>query len=130
MNKRIDPLINRNQIAVSLRKDLSEIKHSSNKRPATFLSDPRIKQWKHWILIENSFPYDMAFSMHHLLMPIREVAEPDLSKQEKQELESILDELSGDYDSRLINYPAKQSVRHHFHIHMLVYKKNRADLVF
>lgn len=50
----------------------------------------------------------MAFSVHHLLLPIREVAEPDLSKQEKQELELILDELSSDYEVRLTNYPVKQ----------------------
>lgn len=122
--------LNRNKLPVSLRKDKSEYIHTNHKKSPTFFTDPRINEWQHWFLVKNDFPYDMAFSTHHLLFPKREVAEPELNNQEKQELEEIIEELAANYDVRIINYPSKQSVRQHFHIHLLKYKEDRKDLVF
>lgn len=130
MTKNKDSKSERNKIPVSLRKDKSELDYISNKKQATFLTDPRLKEWKNWFLVDNKYPYDMAFSVHHLLLPIREVPEADLSRDEKEELEEILKELSTQYHSRLVNYPSNQSVRYHFHIHLLKFKQNREELIF
>lgn len=94
----------------------------------SLISEPRLKEWRYWALIDNAFPYNIAFQTHHMLIPKREVAVADLTLEEKEELESVLDELSNQYDCQLINFPKKQSILNHYHIHLLVYKDNRQDI--
>lgn len=117
-------------LPVSLRKNKSEHEYVFHKKPADFFNEPKVKEWKHWFIVKNSYPYDMAFAVHDLLLPKREVPEPELNTEEKQELEKIIIELTDFYDCRLINYPVKQSIKKHFHIHLLKYKESRSDLKF
>lgn len=51
-----------------------------------------------------------------------------MNKQEWDELGVILDELEPKYDVVLMNFRSKQSVKDHFHIHLLIYKTNRRKL--
>jgi diadenosine tetraphosphate (Ap4A) HIT family hydrolase len=116
---------------VSLRSEKDEedyIKKKKNGRTKALIDEPRIKEWHYWALINNAYPYNLAYKTHHMLIPKREASQEELSEQEKAELELILNELSGDYDCRLINFRRKQSVLHHFHIHLLVYKDCRKDM--
>lgn len=120
-----------NNIPVSLRKRKDELayaraKQKKSRRP--LLSEPRMREWKYWALIDNDFPYTAAFKKHHMLIPKREVTEKDLNKQERDELKLIIDEVSTDYDCQLINFTSKQSVRNHYHIHLLTYKDKRKEL--
>lgn len=63
-----------------------------------------------------------------MLIPKREITEKDLNKQERDELKLVIDEVSTDYDCQLINFISKQSVRNHYHIHLLTYKDKRKEL--
>lgn len=119
------------QIPVSLRTPRDEMlyleaKLTGNTKP--FLDEEWLQQWRYWVLIENKFPYSAAFKTHHLLIPKREVSKKDLTNNEQLELGRILDELSEQYDCYLVNFESKQSILHHYHVHLMTYKDQRNKL--
>lgn len=119
------------KLPVSLRTNVGEIFYQQSKKTGQIKpleKEPRLREWKHWALIENAFPYDAAFKTHHMLIPKRVVTKDRLNSNEKAELDRILDELSEHYDCHLVNFTSKQSLRHHHHIHLMVYKDERAEL--
>lgn len=120
-----------NNIPVSLRKRKDELAYArakQNKSRRPLLNEPRLREWRYWALIDNDFPYTAAFKKHHMLIPKREVKENDLNSREREELKLIIEEVSKDYDCQLINFINKQSVRNHYHIHLLTYKDKRKEL--
>ncbi len=123
--------IRKNKLPVSLRTQSDELKYSRIKKTKPtkhLLDEPRLKEWKHWALIHNEFPYSAAFKIHHLLIPTRVASDKDLTSAEKAELNNILVELSDNYDCLLVNFKSKQSIRSHFHVHLLTYKDKRRQL--
>lgn len=85
--------------------------------------EPAIFTFKFWRLIENKYPYTLTFKTHHMLLPNREFATlKQATKEELDDYDHILDALSADYDCMIVNFPSKQSVKNHYHIHLLVYK--------
>lgn len=119
-------------LPVSLRTDRDELQYAVAKsiKGATkpFLEEERLKEWKHWILIENRFPYSAVFKVHHLLVPKRIVGGDELNQKEIKELFLITRELEEKYDCQLINFKSKQSIVNHFHIHLLTYKDRRKEV--
>ena len=118
---------------VSLRTLEDEIiygKHKKNGKAGSLKDEEPMKNWLHWRLIKNKFPYNAVFKTHHMLIPIREVPKHHLSKSELEELDSILIECSETYDCMLVNFSKKQSIKNHYHIHLLMYKDNRKHLKF
>jgi len=116
---------------MSLRTISGEMNYSLAKksdRLVPLTEEPALKTWRHWRLIENAFPYDIAFKVHHLLMPVHVIAKNQLNDAEKDELEVILDSLSSDYDCYLENFASKQSIKNHYHLHLLTYKDDRTDM--
>lgn len=79
-------------------------------------------------MLPNKFPYSSAFSRHDMLLPKRVISRKEMNKQENDELAKILDELEPQYDVVMMNFRSKQSVKDHFHIHLLVYKTKRRKL--
>jgi hypothetical protein len=128
MNKAITTLvqdirpIRKSKLPVSLRKPRDERGYGRAKRRGAarkpFLEEPRIREWQYWALIDNAFPYSAAFSTHHMLIPKRVASREQIKRHEYQELQSILAELESSYDCCLVNFPAKQSIVSHYHIHM------------
>lgn len=121
------------ELPVSLRTDFCEDVYKRSKvsgRSRPLISEPRIKEWQYWALITNIFPYDAAFSVNHMLIPKRVVSEDALTTQERQELQAVLQELSSRYDCQMTNFISKQSVKDHYHIHMLTFKSSRDDVKF
>lgn len=121
----------RKQIPMSLRTTTGEMYYAFSKKMGNLknLSDePALEVWEHWRLIDNSYPYDIAFKTHHLLIPKRVTPKHSLNVAEKLELEDILDSLSERYDCYLENFASKQSIKNHYHLHLLTYKDNRADM--
>lgn len=122
----------KSRVPVSLRSYRDEINYSIRKKQTKKLKplheEPRLKEWQHWALIENAYPYTITFKTNHMLIPKREVAKKDLSKSELAELDKILEELADVYDCHLTNFPKKQSRKNHFHIHMLTYKDHRREI--
>ncbi len=122
----------KSKLPVSLRTARDEKYYAAAKRKGKsskpLLEEERLAEWQHWALIENEFPYSSAFKVHHLLIPKRVACKTELKKHELAELDAILDELSEKYDCHLVNYVNKQSIRSHYHVHMLVYKDTRKEL--
>ncbi|MCA9344979.1 hypothetical protein KC946_04020 [Candidatus Saccharibacteria bacterium] len=116
---------------VSLRTVKDELQYAKTKKgrkSRSLLEEPTLKEWGHWILIDNDFPYSAAFKVHHMLIPKREVSKSELNLKEIKELDSIIDELSQKYDCQLVNFKKKQSIKHHYHIHLLIYKDKRRQM--
>jgi hypothetical protein len=89
------------------------------------LEEP-IVLFKHWMLVENRFPYDMAFATHHLLLPKRVFANAtDMYLTEHLELQHIKDEWAGGYDCIMENIGKTRSVKDHYHLHLLKYHPSR-----
>ncbi|MCA9348239.1 hypothetical protein KC867_02420 [Candidatus Saccharibacteria bacterium] len=114
----------RYKLPVSLRTPRGERYYAQAKSKGVtrpLLDEPRIKEWQYWALIDNDFPYSGAFKVHHMLIPKRVVSRKDLNQHELTELDSIVDDLSEEYDCYLINFAKKQSIKNHYHIHFLIY---------
>ena len=86
----------------------------------------KIKEFNHWIILQNEFPYDAIANVSHMIATKREVPFDWklLKNEEKQELETIKNEyLSKKYDVIWENLPKGQTVPGHFHLHLLVLKR-------
>lgn len=125
-------IIRKSKLPVSLRTHRDEASYLKAKRGGVDKSPLRkehaIKAWQHWKLIHNEFPYSAAFKVHHMLVPYREVRQKDLNVSERRELDQIIKQLEDSYDCMLINFEKKQSIKRHFHIHLLAYKDDRRHL--
>lgn len=124
-------LMRKSKLPVSLRSSKDEKRYQLARlaQPTRNLTKEKpLKEWKHWYLLPNMFPYSAAFSIHHMLLPKRVIPRSHLNGAERGELDTILDELESSYDTIMMNFQTKQSIRHHFHIHLLVYKETRKEL--
>lgn len=126
------PKTKRSRAPVSLRTVNDELKYAKAKSKGMaikpLLEEDRLMEWKYWVLIENEFPYSAAFKTHHMLIPKRVVDDKNLSINERIEMDAILNDLSETYDCVLVNFRKKQSIRDHFHMHLLCYKDKRKEL--
>lgn len=83
-----------------------------------------IKEFEHWVLMKNKFPYDRYFTKSDMIVTKRHVSERDLSDEEREELRSLKQNvLCADYDSLLEHMPAQQSIPKHTHLHLIKYKR-------
>jgi len=83
-----------------------------------------IKEYKHWAIVKNLFPYDNIATVSHILITKR-VVEFDwekLSRDEQKELNRIKKDIRGKYDCILENLPTARSIPKHFHLHLLKIK--------
>lgn len=89
-------------------------------------SDTIVREFEHWLIIKNNYPYDAVAETHDMLVPKRIFGSLDeATPAEREEYESILTLLTDedDYDALQINFSKNRSVLRHFHIHLLVWKK-------
>lgn len=85
-----------------------------------------IKQFEHWYIIENQYPYDTVAEIHHLLVPRDHIAKAErLTPQCTEEAATIMEaiEAEGFYDCFISNFPVGQSQKQHFHIHLVKWKR-------
>lgn len=89
-----------------------------------------IMVWDNWKLVENRFPYNMAFKTHNLLIPIRSVAvKRELTKLELDELDVIINTyVEGKYDMVFENTMRRRSIPGLFHIHVATYYDKRSEM--
>jgi len=83
------------------------------------------KNFKHWVILSNKFPYDKIAKNHDLLVIKNHIASLDkLSKEESEELFKIktthLPKMN--YCLILENLPKRQSVKGHYHFHLVELK--------
>jgi hypothetical protein len=120
-------------LPVTLRTYKDEIKYTAAKLNGELIplhKEPRLREWKHWAIIDNAFPYSAVFKTHHLLLPKRVTTEDGLTAAERKELPLILKELNneGAYDCMMSNFTKKQSILQHYHMHLLSFKEKRFEL--
>ena len=81
-----------------------------------------VKEYTHWLIILNRFPYDAMTSVNHMLVPKR--AFEDYYKadnDERQEYHKIIKELAAEdyYDAMVENFPRSRSISRHNHVHLV-----------
>lgn len=90
------------------------------------LADEKIiKEYTHWLIIENRFPYDAMTSVNHMLVPKRAFGEyKDTTEEERAEYHKIIEELAAGnyYDALVENFPRSRSLTRHAHIHLVRWK--------
>lgn len=88
--------------------------------------DSVIREFEHWYIIENNFPYDRITNTHHILAPKRVFGRfEDATQIEQDDYRSILKTLECEqfYDSLQINFSKDRSVCAHYHVHLIVWKR-------
>lgn len=95
-----------------------------------FLSNEKkvIKEFEYWIIIDNEFPYDAVATTSHMIATKREVAFDWklLTIEEDKELEKLQREyLNEHYDVIWENLPKGQTAPGHFHLHLLILKREQ-----
>lgn len=82
-----------------------------------------VREYEHWAIIQNIFPYDLIAEVAHLLIPKRIFAHyEEMTDTEEKELFRIKQEVTPQYDSILENFAHNRSVPSHFHFHLLKIK--------
>jgi len=85
-----------------------------------------LREYTHWVIITNDFPYDFVFDTHDLLVPKRPFNYMrEANQQEREEYYMIKKELDvqGKYQSIVENFTESRSAPGHFHAHLVVWKK-------
>ncbi len=109
-----------------LEKYLNYVRENPDINPFKDAEERAIRKFKHWVIVENDFPYDAIAKEHHMLVTKREVPcnFSLLNDEEKEEFELLKrDYLQENYEVLWENMPTAQSVSGHFHIHLLNLKR-------
>ncbi|MEI6281055.1 MAG: hypothetical protein WCP17_03605 [bacterium] len=84
---------------------------------------PSVKDFEHWRIINNKYPYDLIAKTNHMVIPKRHTVEKELTESEKKELESIKHEyIDKEYDMLIEVVNRAKSIPSHFHTHLIVEK--------
>lgn len=82
-----------------------------------------LKEFKHWRIMVNDFPYDLIAKAHNMIVPKRHVDEKGLLEEERRELEDIKNSYIHDEYAFMIEAThRKKSIPDHFHLHLIVSK--------
>lgn len=86
-------------------------------------SEPAIKQYKHWKIVKNNFPYDRIASVHNMIVPLEHKTEMDIGKEEWIEFQQIKkDYLDKTYEFIIEATSQKKSIPQHLHLHLIIAK--------
>lgn len=88
--------------------------------------NPKIKEFTHWAIVNNDFPYDAVATTSHMIFTKRSIPFDWklLTKEEKEEFEHLKETyLKDNYDVVYENLPKGQTIPGHFHLHLLVLKR-------
>ena len=89
-----------------------------------------VKEYIHWLIILNRFPYDAMTSVNHMLVPRRAFEDYyKANEDERKEYHEIIKELAADdyYDAIVENFPKSRSISRHNHVHLIRWKYNDKD---
>lgn len=82
-----------------------------------------IKEYQHWRLMPNKYPYDRYFTKSDMLVLKRHDDERGLTDDEREEYFKLKSDVLIDvYDAVLDNLPKQKSIPHHCHFHMVSFK--------
>lgn len=89
-----------------------------------------IKEFEHWLLLDNDFPYDAIATVNHMLTPKRAFSFDWnlLNQDEKKEFQKLREGFIKDnYDVIYENLPSGQTIPASFHLHLLKLKRTSMD---
>lgn len=87
--------------------------------------DTIVREYTHWYIIKNNFPYDAVATRHDMLVPKRVFGSlSDATAVERAEYEEIISALEDEkmYDCIIVNFSKERSVHKHFHTHLIVWE--------
>ncbi len=80
-----------------------------------------VKQFEHWKIVTNDFPYDRLASVHHMIVPLRHIQEKEFNQAEKDEIAALKETyLNTEYEYIIEATRKKKSIPGHFHYHLIV----------
>ena len=83
-----------------------------------------IKEFKHWRILNNRFPWDRIAKTHHMIIPKRHTIYEELNEIEKKEFEIIkVGYIEEKYELIAEAMNKKKSIPKHLHIHLIILKK-------
>ena len=107
----------------TLRKPESEAIYLEAKKSASgcpLCGREGIHECEYWKLMPNTYPYDAVAEKHDML--VFKHHEQNASKEALEELEAIKKmKFIADYHCLIENFPIRQSVPGHFHVHLIRY---------
>ncbi|MCD8528164.1 MAG: HIT domain-containing protein [Candidatus Pacebacteria bacterium] len=86
-----------------------------------------LREFDHWFIVENDFPYDAIATTHHLIFTKRHIPFEWalLNQAERDELEHLKKTVfATEYEVLYENLPKGQTVPTHFHLHLLILKRS------
>ncbi len=87
-----------------------------------FDNEKILREFEHWILIENRFPYDRMARTNDMLVSKRPLqSRYDGTDTEQTEYDTIMKLLAQEnfYDAYMENFPKIKSVKKYVHIHLI-----------
>ena len=82
-----------------------------------------LRDFSHWKIVENIFPYDEIAKTHHMLVIKEHISEQDISMQAWKEFREIKkDFINSTYSFILENTSLATSIPTHFHFQLIVLK--------
>lgn len=81
-----------------------------------------VREFKHWVIVENRWMYDAIAKVNHVLAPKRHIQKmSQLNREEQKEYFELMDTLK-DYHFVMFNFPERQSHKSHLHFHLNTFK--------
>lgn len=107
---------------------MSEERKAKGEKINPFLNweESLIKEFKNWVIIKNDFPYDAIATTSHMISTKREVAFDWnlLNEEEIEEFNELKNNyIKQNYEVLWENLPKGQTLPGHFHLHLLVLKR-------
>jgi len=104
-----------------------EFKNELNNDPVrlqsfNFEDETILREFEHWVIIRNRFPYDRMARTNDMLVSRRPLpSRHDGSHKEQSEYEDIMQLLAAEdfYDAYMENFPKIKSVKKYVHIHLI-----------
>jgi diadenosine tetraphosphate (Ap4A) HIT family hydrolase len=93
-------------------------------RECPLCSIEAIKEFTHWKIVDNKFPYDRICVVHHMLIPNRHVTELELTQEERGELLEIKHSyINETYTYMFETMELHKSIPAHLHFHLIIPKE-------
>lgn len=94
-----------------------------------WVNTPPKREWEYWELHTNIFPYAWT-EKHDILLPKRPFEEVEMaSKIELYELQNIENDITLEYDLKLVTMGQNRSVRAWYHIHLITIKAENKKIM-
>ncbi len=82
-----------------------------------------IKEYKHWRIINNKFPWDRIAKINHILIPKRHIVYGQLNEIEKKEFDLLKSTyVDKKYEIMVEATDGIKSIPSHYHVHLIVVK--------